>query len=180
MPVTKYLLAKTYRSFFIVDLQLIMKRKFFAPTLQNLSFTKFNFSIWKNSAFTQNFFNTQQLVVFCNPVCATCRTGFYLTTIECNSKVCNGCIFCFATAMTHDRIIAVFLRQGDCINRFCQRSDLIHFYQKAVGNLLVNSFLKPFYICNKQIVTYQLNLISYFFGKQFPAFPIIFGHTIFK
>ena len=69
--------------------------------------------------------------------------------------------------------------QLDRIDRFSERTDLIHLDQNAVGNPLVDSTLQSFHIGHEEVVTHQLDFVTEFIGQPFPGLPVIFGTAIF-
>ena len=109
-------------------------------------FTKSNFSLWINCILAQHFFDPYQLVVFCDAIRTTCRTGFYLSAVQRYGKIRDGCIFCFPAAVTHNRIVTIMLGKRYSIDGFREGSDLIHFHEQRVCRMGINPFLQPLHI----------------------------------
>ena len=57
------------------------------------------------------------------------------------APISDKIIFRFSTAMTHDGIISIMLRQGNCVNGFCDRANLVHFYQEGISHSFINTLL---------------------------------------
>ena len=68
----------------------------------------------------------------------------------------------------------------DRIKRFRQRSDLIEFDQNRIGRLKLDPTADPPGVRYKQIISYQLNILSQTAGKLLSAFPVIFCQSIFN
>ena len=84
----------------------------------------------------EDLFDPEQLVVFADPVCSAGRSRFDLSGIQGNCKISNRRIFCFTGTMTHHSRVAVSVSSLNGVNRFAQRSDLVHFDQNAVCDTL--------------------------------------------
>ena len=70
------------------------------------------------------------------------------------------------------------LGQGYGIDGFGDRADLVHFYQQAIGDALVDTLLQAGNIGNKEVVAHQLAFTVQRFAHHFPAVPVVFGHTV--
>jgi len=81
--------------------------------------------------------------------------------------------------MTNYGRVIVFFCQANCRQRFRERPNLIHFDQNRIRHVLGDSPAEKFYVRDKDIVTYQLNLLAELFRQLFPTDPIIFGTAIF-
>ena len=68
----------------------------------------------------------------------------------------------------------------DRIKSFRQRSDLIEFDQNRIGRLKLDPTADPPGVRYKQIISYQLNILTQTTGKLLPALPVIFLQSIFK
>jgi len=64
----------------------------------------------------KHFLNTEQLVVFCDPVGTAGAAGLDEACVERNSQVSNRGIFCFAGTMAHDGGVGIPVRQVHGIN----------------------------------------------------------------
>ena len=51
------------------------------------------------------------------------------------------------------------------VDGFRKAANLVHLHQNRVGDSFVNASLKAFYVGNKQVVTHQLNAITYAVGR---------------
>jgi len=67
----------------------------------------------------------------------------------------------------------------DSVQCFCQRTDLVYFNQDRVGTAFFDTHCKEIYVGYEQVVTYQLATVADAFGQLFPAFPVVFVHTVF-
>ena len=63
---------------------------------------------------------------------------------------------------------------------FSQSTDLVNLNQNRVRNAFFDTHSQTLRIRNKEVVTNELNLFAQSFRQHRPAFPVIFGHTIFN
>ncbi len=63
---------------------------------------------------------------------------------------------------------------------FAQSADLVNFDQNRVSNAFFKAHSQTFRVCNKQIIANQLDSVTQSNCQQFPAFEIIFSHTVFN
>ena len=76
--------------------------------------------------------------------------------------------------------VFVALSQVNGFHGFGQRTDLVNLNQNRVGYAFFNTHCQAFRVGNEQIVADQLNFVADGVGQHLPAFPVIFGHTVFN
>ena len=69
--------------------------------------------------------------------------------------------------------------QLDCINSLGKGSDLVHLDKYRICRTFIYPPLQPFYVCNKQVVSNQLDFIPYGLVELIPSLPVILIHSIF-
>ncbi len=57
---------------------------------------------------------------------------------------------------------------------------MIHLDQNRVRNAFLDAASEPLRVGDKQIITHELDLVSELVGKNAPAFPVVFGQTVFN
>ena len=72
------------------------------------------------------------------------------------------------------------MSQVDSAHCFSQSTDLVNFNQNRVGDFLFNTHSQTFRIRNKEVVPDELDFVAQSIGQHFPAFPVIFSHTVFN
>ena len=80
--------------------------------------------------------------------------------------------------MRYNGAISGLVGHMDRIKSFCQRSDLIEPDQDCIGRLKLDPTADPPGVRYKQIISYQLNILTQTTGKLLPAFPVIFPSSI--
>ena len=78
-----------------------------------------------NGAVVQIFFNSEELVVFCNTIGAGKGAGFYLTSVHGDGKVRDKAVFRFAGAVGNNRIVSGTFRKFNGVHGFGKRADLV-------------------------------------------------------
>ena len=101
-------------------------------------------------------------------------------TVGGNCQVGNGAVFGFAGTVAHYAGVAVAFGQVNGFQGFAQSTDLVYFNQQCVCHAFFDAFSQDFWIGYEQVVADQLNSAAQFFGQQFPAFPVVFVHTVFN
>ena len=82
--------------------------------------------------------------------------------------------------MADDGGVARAFGHFDGLEGFGQRADLVDFDEDGVANAFFDAFFQDFGIGHEQVVTHQLHFFAEFFGQQFPAVPVAFGHAVFN
>ena len=127
----------------------------------------------------QLFFDTQQLVVLCHTVGAAQRACLYLSAVGSHRNVGYRGIFRFSRTVGRNGGISVTMGHLDSVQRLCQRTDLVYFYQDGVGATLFDAHCQEIHVGDKQVVAHQLATIADAVGQFLPAFPVVFTHTVF-
>jgi hypothetical protein len=86
-------------------------------------------------------FDAQKLIVFSRGDSSAERAGFDLAAVRRHGEVRDGRVLGFAGAVGKDGGAFVRLREGDRLERFGQRADLIHLHENPVGGAGINAFL---------------------------------------
>src|SRR5436309_1472239 len=105
------------------------------------------------------FFDTDQLIVFRQPVGARERAGLDLPAIRRNRKIGDSRIFSLAGAMRHDGCVARAMRHFDGGARLGQRADLIDLDQDGIGDLFLDALRQALDIRDEKIVANELAFI---------------------
>jgi len=125
----------------------------------------------KDGILSKLFFNPQNLVVLGEPLRSAWSTSLDLTSIQSNNQISNESVFCLTASMAHHNTPSILLGKLTSLDRLHDRSDLVHFQQKTVACLFVNSCLDSLRVCDCKIITNNLDVN---FRLQFgPGFPII-------
>ena len=75
--------------------------------------------------------------------------------------------------MRNNRSIAVIVSKLYSVERLRNRTDLIQLYKYSISSAKVNTLLQSLDICNEEIVTNELNLITKLLSDLCPAFPVL-------
>ena len=70
------------------------------------------------------------------------------------------------------------MRHLDRVERLGQRTDLVHLDQDRVAAAHFDAFFQELDIRYEQVVADQLAAIADLLGQHFPAFPVVFAHTV--
>src|SRR5690349_4228907 len=82
-----------------------------------------------NRVLAELLFDAQQLIVFRQPVGTAQGTGFNLSAVRRDGNVRNRRVFRFAGAMRENGGVAVELRELHSVERFSERTDLVHLHE---------------------------------------------------
>ena len=105
-------------------------------------------------------------VLICIQLVATCQVG-------------NGAVFGFTGTVAHYAGVAVAFGQVNGFQGFAQCTDLVDFDQQMRLPRLFDAFSQDFdWLRTSRRRPIEL-LPPNFFGQQFPAFPVVFVHTVF-
>jgi hypothetical protein len=91
-----------------------------------------------------------------------------------DGQVGDGGVFGLAAAVAGHRGVAVAVGQLNRVDRFGQRTDLVHLDQDAVGDAFVDAALQDLGVGDEQVVADSCTLVAQFLGQQFPAVPVAF------
>jgi len=80
----------------------------------------------------------------------------------------------------HHRSVTGIGRHLHRFQCFGQRADLVHFYENRIGGAALNPTREAGGVSHEKVVAHQLQLFADRVGEQFPALPIVFGHTVFN
>ncbi len=81
--------------------------------------------------------------------------------------------------MAHDGGVAVAVGQIDRVQRFRQRTDLVHFHENGVGGLGVDALLEELGVRDEEVISDELRRGTEGVGEVLPAGPIVFGAAVF-
>ena len=84
---------------------------------------------WKPGTAAQLLLNTEQLIVFCEAITPTGRSGFDLSTVGGDGKVGNRGIFCLSGPVADDCGKMGFVGHFNGVQGFGEGADLIQFDQ---------------------------------------------------
>src|SRR5262249_36769536 len=118
------------------------------------------------------FFDAKQLVVLCDSIGAARRSGFYLSGVCGDRQIRDESVFGLTRSMRDDGCESVGLCHLDRIKSFGERADLIHLDQDRIRNAFANAALEVLGVCDKDIVSDELNSFSEFRGHRGPTLPI--------
>ncbi len=76
-------------------------------------------------------------------------------------------------------MVVIPLSHFYCLKCLCKSAYLIHFYQNSIGNSFFYTPAEYFRICNKYIVSHNLNFHPQFFRHYLPAVPVILCQPVF-
>ena len=111
-------------------------------------------------ACTEFFFDAEKLIVFCNTFRSAWSSGLNLAGIQCYCKICNRCVLCLTGTVGRNCCVTCFVCHLDCFKSLRYRSNLIQFDQNRISASKLNSFCKSLCVCDKKIISNQLNFIS--------------------
>ena len=123
-------------------------------------------------------FNPQKLVIFRHAIGTARRSGFNLSGIYRYCNIGYEGILRLARTVGNHCGISRFFRHLYGIKALCQRTYLVYFDKDRVGHALFDSSAEPLGICNEEIVSHQLNLLTEFIRQPFPALPVIFLEAV--
>ena len=103
---------------------------------------------------------------FASAIAAAQRTGLDLAAIRRHRDVRNRRIFGFAGAMAEDGGVAIGLRELDGVQRFGERTDLVHLHENRIGRAGIDAFLEELHVGHEQIVADQLHFVAELVGEQ--------------
>src|SRR4030042_4698226 len=118
-------------------------------------------------------FNTQQLVIFFNSLAATWRSRLKVTGTHCHREVGNKAIDCFATAVRDHGPPSCFTGHFYCSHSLGERTNLVELDEHCIGDVFGDATLNAANVCDEEVVSHQLNLVSQLFIEQFPAVPVV-------
>ncbi len=75
--------------------------------------------------------------------------------------------------------VAIALCQFYGAKSFGQRTDLVNLNEDGVCATEFDTFFKIFDVGNEEVVAYELAVLADKIGKDLPACPVVFGHTVF-
>src|SRR5262249_3488734 len=90
----------------------------------------------------QFFFDAHELIVLRDPLRAARRTGLDLPGVRGHGQVGDGRVLGFPAAVADDRGVAVPPGELDGVERFRQRTDLVHLDQNTVARRLGDALLQ--------------------------------------
>ena len=107
------------------------------------------------------------------------RSGLDLAGIQRYCKICNRCVLCLTGTVGRNCCVTCFVCHLDCFKSLRYRSNLIQFDQNRISASKLNSFRQSLCVCDKKIISNQLNFISQLCCQLFPAFPVFLIKCIF-
>ena len=131
------------------------------------------------SCLTQLFLYAEKLIIFSNTLASGRCSCLNLAGIQCYCKICDSCIFCLAGTVGRNCCVTCFVCHLDCFKSLRYRSNLIQFDQNRISASKLNSFRQSLCVCDKKIISNQLNFISQLCCQLFPAFPVFLIKCIF-
>ena len=130
------------------------------------------------SLVAESLFDTEQLVVLANTVGAACRAGLDKAGVHSHCEVGNGGVLGLARTVAGYGSVAVAVGKVDGVDGLREGANLVHLDKDGVGHLAFDTHLQTFHVGNKQVVAHQLAAVADGVGKEFPAVPVVFGHTV--
>ena len=82
--------------------------------------------------------------------------------------------------MADNGSITVALSHLNGFQSLGEGANLINLHQDGVGATLFYAAMQIFNVGNEQVVAHELDTASETLGEQTPAFPVVFGHTVFN
>ena len=76
--------------------------------------------------------------------------------------------------------VAVAAAELDGFERLGERADLVDLDENRIGDALFNAALQALDVGDEEIVADELNAAAQLVGQQLPAFPVVFGETVFE
>jgi hypothetical protein len=129
--------------------------------------------------FTEHLLDTEELVVFGNPVGTAHRTGLDLACIGRHGNVGDRAVLGLTGTVGNHGVVSVYLTELDGVERLSKSSDLVHLDQDGVSHAEIDSLLKEINIGDKKIVTDELHFVANLVGEDFPTIPVVLITTVF-
>ena len=114
-----------------------------------------------------------------NGGCHALSSGLDLAGIQCYCKICNRCVLCLTGTVGRNCCVTCFVCHLDCFKSLRYRPNLIQFDQNRISASKLNSFRQSLCVCDKKIISNQLNFISQLCCQLFPTFPVFLIKCIF-
>ena len=118
------------------------------------------------------------MVVFADAVGAAGGAGFDLAGAESHCKVGDGGVLGFTRTVRHHSGVVIALRELHGVDGFRERADLVDLDEDGVGHLFLKTHLQTFHVGHEKVVTHELAAVADGVGEEFPAVPVVFGHTV--
>src|SRR2546421_9366190 len=115
-----------------------------------------------NGVFTQTLLDTEQLIVFGDPVGATEGAGFDLAGVGGHRDVGDGRVFGFTGPMADDGRVTILLCEFDGIERLAEGADLVDLHQNRVGRAGFDALAEKLHVRDEQIVAHKLDFVAQF------------------
>ena len=80
--------------------------------------------------------------------------------------------------MGDDSGVAIALSELNGTEGLGKRANLVNLNKDRVGAAELDTLFKILNVGNEQVVAYELATVADKIGKNLPAFPVAFGHTV--
>src|SRR5580765_3736389 len=128
---------------------------------------------------SQLLFDTEQSVVFADPIGATGGPRLDLTRGRSDGQVGNRRVLSLAGPVRDDGAVAGVRGHADGVQRLADGADLIELDEQGVTDAVVDPSLQDLRVRDEYIVPDQLDAIAKSLRQPLPAFPVAFGETVF-
>ena len=120
----------------------------------------------------------EKLIVLRHAVAPAGRARLDLPGIYGHGQIGDEGIFRLAGTVGNHCLVPVFLCHLYGIHSFADCADLVHLHQNCIGHMELNARIQPLGICDKQVISHELDLFSQFFCHHLPAIPVILRQPV--
>ena len=123
--------------------------------------------------------DSKNLIVLSESIGSAWSSTLDLSSSKTADEISNEVVFCLSTSVGHNDSPSGSLRHVGCLNTLGDGTNLVHFEQKGIAKLLVDTGLHSCWVSDQEIVSHNLDLVAHELGHFDVSLEIILIEWIF-